>query len=52
VRRYDGKNWAALFNTSNGPDGQRLADKMYGLIHKAADRVQSWPNTDRFPQLL
>lgn len=52
VRRYDGKNWAALFNTSNGPDGQRLANKIDGLVHKAADGVQSWPNTDQFPQLL
>ena len=52
VRRYDGKNWAVLFNTHNGPDGQPLASKIDGLIHKAADRVQSWPTTDQFPQLL
>jgi CubicO group peptidase (beta-lactamase class C family) len=52
ARRYDGKNCAVLFNTSNGPDGQRLAPKIAGLLHQVADRVQSWPPTDQFPQLL
>ena len=52
VRRYDGKNWAVLFNTRNAPDGHRLADKIDHLLHQAADRVRSWPTTDQFPQLL
>jgi N-acyl-D-amino-acid deacylase len=52
VRRYDGKNWAVLFNTRSGPDGHPLANKVDGLIHKAANRVQSWPTTDQFLQLL
>src|SRR5262245_60544688 len=52
ARRYDGKNCAALCNTSHGPDGQRLANKMADILHQAADQVQSWPTTDQFPQLL
>jgi len=52
VRRYDGKNWAVLFNTRNGPDGKRLSGKIDRSIHKAAERVRSWPDTDQFPQLL
>jgi N-acyl-D-amino-acid deacylase len=52
VRRVDGKNWAVLFNTRNGPDGKRLSDKIDGSIHKAAERVRSWPKADQFSQML
>lgn len=52
VRRHDGKNWAVLFNTRNGPDGKRLSGKIDGSIHRAAELVRSWPNADQFPQLL
>jgi CubicO group peptidase (beta-lactamase class C family) len=52
TRRYDGKNCAALFNTSNGPDGQPLANKIAGLLHQAVDQVHSWPTADQFPQWL
>jgi CubicO group peptidase (beta-lactamase class C family) len=52
VRRHDGKNWAVLFNTRNGPDGKRLSDKIDGSIHKAAERVRSWPKADQFSQML
>jgi CubicO group peptidase (beta-lactamase class C family) len=52
ARRYDGKNCAVLFNTSNGPDGQQLANKIAGLLHQAVDQVQDWPTADQFPQLL
>jgi N-acyl-D-amino-acid deacylase len=52
VRRYDGKNWAVLFNMRTARDGQRFADKIDDLLHKAADRVRRWPETDQFPQLL
>jgi CubicO group peptidase (beta-lactamase class C family) len=52
ARRYDGKNCAVLFNTTYGPDGQQLANKIAGLLHQAVDQVQSWPTADQFPQLL
>jgi CubicO group peptidase (beta-lactamase class C family) len=52
ARRYDGKNFAVLFNMSHGPDGQPLATKMAGTLHQAVDHVHSWPTTDEFPQWL
>jgi N-acyl-D-amino-acid deacylase len=52
VRRHDGRNWAVLFNARSAPDGQRLSDKIDRLIHRAADEVRTWPDVDRFPQLL
>jgi CubicO group peptidase (beta-lactamase class C family) len=52
MRRYDGKNCAGLFNTSDGPDGQPLAAKLAGLLHQAVDHVHSWPTTDQFPLWL
>jgi hypothetical protein len=52
ARRYDGRNCAVLFNTSNGPDGQQPANKIAGLLHQAVDHVQSWPTADQFSQLL
>jgi N-acyl-D-amino-acid deacylase len=52
ARRYAGKNCAVLFNTDNGPDGQRLAPKIAGLLHQAVDQIHRWPTTDQFPQWL
>jgi N-acyl-D-amino-acid deacylase len=52
VRRYDGKNWAVLFNARNTSDGQRLSDKIHPLVHKAANQVRRWPDTDQFLRLL
>jgi hypothetical protein len=52
VRRHDGKNWAALFNARNAPDGQRLSDKIDRLIHQAADGMRRWPDRDQFSQFL
>jgi N-acyl-D-amino-acid deacylase len=52
VRRFDGKNWAVLFNMRTARNGQRLSDAIDPLIHKAADRVKHWPEADLFPRLL
>jgi len=52
VRRFDGKNWAVLFNMRTARDGRRLAVVIDPLIHRAADRVTHWPETDLFPRLL
>jgi CubicO group peptidase (beta-lactamase class C family) len=53
VRRWDGLNWAVLFNTALAPDGkQRLAGLIDGPLHVAADRVRHWPESNQFSELL
>ena len=52
VRRHDRKNWAALFNARNSPDGERLSDKVDPLIHTAVDRIRYWPSADMFDRML
>jgi CubicO group peptidase (beta-lactamase class C family) len=52
VRRYDGRNWAVLFNMRTARDGHRFSDKIDPLLHAAAGRVRRWPETDRFQGLL
>ena len=53
VRRWDGLNWAVIFNTALAPDGEsRLAGLIDRPIHEAADEVKRWPSVDRFHQLL
>lgn len=43
VRRHDGFSWAVLFNSQHGQDGKTLAGLIDGLVHRAVDQVQSWP---------
>jgi N-acyl-D-amino-acid deacylase len=43
VRRFDGLNWAVLFNTNKDADGKTPAQVIDGPMHKAADRVRQWP---------
>jgi len=49
VRRWDGLSWGALFN-------QRSERRTYPdtaldpALHRAADAVKAWPDTDLFPQ--
>ena len=52
VRRFDGLNWAVLFNTGGNPEGESLAGRIDGRLHEAADRVDAWPGADRFEELL
>jgi N-acyl-D-amino-acid deacylase len=53
VRRWDGLNWAVLFNTALAPDGkQRLSGLIDGPLHQAADQVKRWPTVNRFSDLL
>jgi len=49
VRRHDGLNWAVLFNT-HASGGKALAGLIDPLVHKAANAVKQWPDTDLFPQ--
>lgn len=48
VRRFDGTNWAVLFNTSHNPDGKLLAGLIDAKLHEAADQVKTWPVADLF----
>jgi CubicO group peptidase (beta-lactamase class C family) len=52
VIRHDGLCWAAVFNTSRSSDGSAPASKIDPLLHEAADAVQSWPESDAFPDWL
>lgn len=53
VRRWDGLNWAVVFNTALAPDGKRrLVGLIDSLLHKAADEVKHWPPTDQFHKWL
>jgi CubicO group peptidase (beta-lactamase class C family) len=53
VRRWDGLNWAVVFNTALAPDGKRrLVGLIDGALHEAADQVKHWPPADQFHKLL
>lgn len=44
VRRYDGLNWAVLFNKSDCLDGGLPSGKIDSLLHNAAKQVKKWPS--------
>src|SRR5436189_5086177 len=49
VRRSDGLSWAAVFNQRS--DDKKLPDTAIDpALHRAADSVAAWPETDLFPQ--
>src|SRR5262249_46899154 len=51
VRRFDGLDWAVLFNTtSTEKDG--LADLIDPKAHAAADEVKKWPDRALFVRYL
>lgn len=52
VHRWDGLNWAVLFNTATNPDGKSLSGLIDGQIHGAADKVKRWPDADQFASFL
>ena len=52
VRRWDGLNWAVLFNTAHNPEGKSLTGLIDGRIHQAADQVKHWPSNDQFAKFL
>jgi N-acyl-D-amino-acid deacylase len=52
VRRSDGLNWAALFNTDTDAKGKAPADEIDGPLHGAADAVKAWPEVDLFEKYL
>jgi N-acyl-D-amino-acid deacylase len=43
VRRSDGIDWAILFNTDGGADGQAPAAKIDAPMHTAVNAVKRWP---------
>lgn len=48
VRRFDGLNWAILFNTDANAEGKQPAGLIDGPMHDAADAVKKWPEGDLF----
>jgi N-acyl-D-amino-acid deacylase len=52
VRRWDGLNWAVLFNTDADSKGKAPADLIDSPMHGAADAVKSWPDIDLFEKHL
>jgi len=52
MRRRDGVNWVALFNTANGPDGKPLMIKFRDLSSTTFGAVKKWPESDQFSALL
>ena len=48
VRRFDGLNWAVLFNSDADHEGEQPADLIDGPMHDAADAVKKWPDHDLF----
>jgi N-acyl-D-amino-acid deacylase len=52
VRRHDGFNWAALFNTHLTKDGKYIIDELDPLMHQVVDQVKQWPTKDLFASML
>jgi N-acyl-D-amino-acid deacylase len=48
VRRWDGLNWAVLFNTDASADEKHPAALIDGPMHAAAAAVKKWPGLDLF----
>jgi len=48
VRRWDGLNWAVLFNTDATGKGEQPVNLIDGPMHAAADAVKKWPGGDLF----
>jgi N-acyl-D-amino-acid deacylase len=51
VRRFDGLNWAVLFNANAPPKGEEPADLIDEPMHDAADAVKKWPDVDLFEKI-
>ncbi|MCS7045838.1 MAG: beta-lactamase family protein [Gemmataceae bacterium] len=47
VRRFDGINWAVLFNARTNAEGQHLGELVDPLLHQAAAKVLQWPTDGR-----
>lgn len=48
IRRHDGRNFVALFNTRSSPEAEHLGREIDGLLHRAANQVEEWPKVDQF----
>ncbi len=50
VRRWDGMDWAVLFNTDVAQKDVALSNKIDPLLQRAVDAVKEWPDYDLFEQ--
>jgi N-acyl-D-amino-acid deacylase len=46
VHRHDNLTWAVLFNRDFDADRKYLADLIDPLLHRAADSITHWPNSN------
>jgi CubicO group peptidase (beta-lactamase class C family) len=52
VHRWDGLNWAVLFNTERNADGSLPSGKIEPLLHSAMNEVKKWPDRDLFAKYM
>ena len=52
MRRRDGIDWAVIFNTARGKEGEELILKVRDSVDAALAAVTHWPDTDQFARLL
>jgi N-acyl-D-amino-acid deacylase len=50
VRRHDGRNWVVLLGARQSPHASHLGRAIDGLVHRAADQVDQWPECDLFAE--
>ena len=48
IRRHDGRNFVALFNSRQSPHAARLSEAIDPVLHRAANQVIQWPDTNLF----
>lgn len=48
IRRHDGRNFVALFNSRVSPSAPHLGRAVDRLLHQAADQIADWPDIDLF----
>ena len=52
VRRFDGLNWAVLFNARREKLQEHPGRVIDPLLHKAVDSITEWPERDLFQSYL
>jgi N-acyl-D-amino-acid deacylase len=48
VRRYDGRNFAILFNARSSPSATHFGQAIDPQLHTAIDQIDEWPEHDLF----
>ncbi|MBM84251.1 MAG: D-aminoacylase [Planctomycetaceae bacterium] len=51
IRRHDGRNFIALFNTRTSPSASHMGRAIDRNLHRAANEVTDWPQVNLFDEL-